>query len=207
MECALDAFVAGRFVPNNGEPKIDLNQRNLALLYDQLMTFATPEQAKFILAWRTGAVSYTDQPTALSRLTKEELEGERRRNLQARLRRQLGEDGDFEEDAGDEFDTTKSEMRAGIRLENESPRKIGSLLDLASCQVQLEIGGEDSILVTPFSNDASGLQKWLPEGTTHYGREHEDSGWSHQYHAGVHRNTDNALANFRAVSPTNRVAA
>ena len=54
--------------------------------------------------------------------------------------------------------TVTDTVRVGIDLGFAGRRTLSSLLVVASCQLQLLIGGEDTVLVSPFANDPTGLR-------------------------------------------------
>lgn len=142
--------------------KINLNQPDLVSLYDELIEFATPEEARFVVAWRKSSPTYTDVFSDADRLSSEEIAELRRRTLQDRIRRQMGMDEGVNAIEPVISRNGRDTMRAGLDLGVRASRQFKSLLDLASCQLQIIIDGEDTVLVSPFANDPASLERWLP---------------------------------------------
>ena len=146
---------------SNGERKINLNQPDLVALYDQLSQFATQEEARFVVAWRISSPTYTDSPSVNAEKVRSETENELATTFDDRIAKQLGLGARaLNSPSQEEPLTTKT--RAGLDLSVAPARKLSSLLDLASCQLQLIIEGKDTILVSPFANDPTSLARWLP---------------------------------------------
>lgn len=142
---------------SDGTKKIAINQTNLALLYDQLIEHVTPEEAQFILAWRLAPATYSDAPSVEElRSEKSKSAAERESGFQKRLREQMS--GASNSQSGSQG---ISEERGGIKLGAIQPARIPSLVSLCQCSVQIEIDGEDRVLVSPFPNNARDLATWL----------------------------------------------
>lgn len=155
---------------SNGERKINLNQPDLVALYDQLAQFATQEEARFVVAWRISSAIYTDSPTLNAETIRSETENELATTFDDRLAKQLGLDaqsvkGSLEqapnETSAPQAGLPQPKTRAGLDLSVSSARKLNSVLDLASCQLQLIIDGKDTVLVSPFASDSVSLSRWL----------------------------------------------
>lgn len=144
------------------EFKINLNQPDLVRLYDQLLDFATPEQARFVVAWRRSSPTYTDTTSDSDRPSAEEITEQRKRTLKSRVAQQMGLTRDELGSGNVQRPLNADTVRAGIDLGSAGRRKLNSLLDLASCQLQMIIAGEDTVLVSPFANDPTSMAKWLP---------------------------------------------
>lgn len=143
----------------DGKPKIDLNQTDLVALYDQLLDFATPEEARFVVAWRVSSPVYTDSSERNKEDVKKEIENELNKTFDDRLANQLGNNPVAPVGKPEQ---TGPKLRAGINLDITTAREVKSLLEFSSCQLQLLIEGKDTILVSPFANDAASLARWLP---------------------------------------------
>lgn len=141
------------------QPKINLNQEDLAKLYDQLLPLFGLEAARFVIAWRTGAVTYTDSPPQSATAIAEEEAMKVKQTFAERVQMQLG--GGPDQTLRNQQGTETS--RAGIVLGQIPGRKMQSLLDLTGCQVQLLIDGKDMVLVAPLAGDPSSLATWLPK--------------------------------------------
>ncbi|XZE51587.1 hypothetical protein SH139x_003244 [Planctomycetaceae bacterium SH139] len=161
----------------DGQRKIFLNQDNLVQLYDQLLEVATVEEARFVIAWRTTTATYTDDLSASEGPTQDDIAARRKQDVRNRLRAQLGSDQATDSGAtapspeGNRFKVSNSpteRSRAGIDLNRPPAQRLNSILDLASCQIQILIDGKDTVLVSPFGNDPKSLEQWLPkwEGMT-----------------------------------------
>ncbi len=151
---------------SEGEKKIDLNQPDLVALYDQLCQFATPEEARFVVAWRISSPVYTDSSSIDQAANREDAVNELATSFDERLAKQLGINPANPTDSGTDLSTGKEanarSTRAGLNLAVNPARKFRSLLDLISCQLQLIIEGKDTILVSPFASDPTSLARWLP---------------------------------------------
>ncbi len=146
--------------------KINLNQQNLVALYDAISGFATAEEARFVVAWRMSSPVYTDSFRYDEAKSREEAANELATSFEDRVAKQLGlpEAGNGQEKSPDDSSTNPgaNKTRAGLDLSGNSARKLRSLLDLASCQLQLIIDGKDTVLASPFANDPVSLERWLP---------------------------------------------
>lgn len=146
----------------SGERKIDLNQMDLPELFDRLSQFATPEQARFVVAWRISSPIYTDTSSLDENAIRAEAANELATSFDDRLAKQLGIAAAPTTGSETLTDASQTKIRAGLDLAVTPARKFRSLLDLASCQLQLVIEGKDTILVSPFASDPNGLASWLP---------------------------------------------
>lgn len=141
---------------HDGTAKINLNQPNLAMLYDELSAECGDDLARFVVAWKVGSPQYFDEnPESLEQARKSS-ELERENTFQDRLREQLGDDNsDATKIGGD-----NSNVRNGILLSNKG-RRLRSLFDLVGCKVQVFIETTDVVLVSPFPSDPASLQRIL----------------------------------------------
>jgi hypothetical protein len=139
----------------DGTYKINLNQPNLATLYDELSKEFGDNLARFVVAWKVGSVQYHDEsPTSLEQARKS-ADIERKNTFEDRLREQLGGNADATKFGGD-----SSNSRKGIVLSNKG-RRLRSLFDLVGCKVQILIQATDVVLVSPFPSDPANLHSWL----------------------------------------------
>jgi hypothetical protein len=140
---------------HDGTAKINLNQPNLAKLYDELSSEFGDDVARFFVAWKVGSPQYSDEnPESLEEARKRS-EIERENTFQDRLREQLGGDSDATKLGSD-----NSNSRNGIKLSNKG-RRLRSLFDLVGCKVQVFIETTDVVLVSPFPSDPASLQRFL----------------------------------------------
>ena len=152
---------------NKHDRKIDLNQTDLVSLYDQVSQFATPDEARFVVAWRISSPVYTDSSAIDEVAQREQIANELATSFDERLANQLGTNtpvtGQGETRGSvSPTETNQPKIRAGLNLGVSSARRFRSLLELASCQLQLIVDGKDTILVSPFANDPASLSRWLP---------------------------------------------
>ncbi len=138
---------------SNGQGKVRLNQPDLVELYDQLIMHFPPEEVRFVIAWRSAPAIYdsesSDSATAVARA---EDERSRVATLQDRVLQQQGNE--------EVFNLTPA-VRAGIQLGTSRGIRLPSLQALTECKVQVAVDGQDRVLVSPFSADASTAATWV----------------------------------------------
>lgn len=141
-------------VASSGTAKIQLNQPDLAQLYDQLIARFPPDEARFVIAWRCAPATYESESSdsAIKEARKAD-ETARATTLQDRIRQQLGDKPE---------DTLTPSIRAGIQLGTSRAIQLPSFHALSECKVQIAIDGKDQVLASPFSSDTSTdwLQRW-----------------------------------------------
>ncbi len=140
-------------VNSQGLGKVRLNQPNLVKLYDQLIMHFPPEEVMFVIAWRSAPATYDSESSYTASLEARTEDARlREATLQDRVRQQLGNE--------EEFNMTPA-VRAGIQLGTSRGIRLPSLQALSECKVQIAIDGQDRVLVSPFSADASTAAKWV----------------------------------------------
>ena len=141
----------------DGRARIDLNDDNLARLFDLIEAEYDKELARFIVAMRIVGPRYPDDPVVARKRDEEQAKIERMETVNQRVRNQLGlgaaniplqNPGDLE--------------RAGLRLPPKPGHRLDSVVDLFGAQVQVTIDGQDMILNSPFPADPFTLQNRLP---------------------------------------------
>ena len=141
----------------DGTKKIQLNQSDLASLYDQLIEHVSPEEAQFVLAWRLAPAKYTEnRSTEDVRSQKMKSMEERESSFKQRLLEQSS--GASSTVVNLSSDSTE---RGGIQLGTSLPIRVPSLVSLCQCSVQIAVKGEDRVLLSPFPNNARDLAFWL----------------------------------------------
>lgn len=137
-----------------GPPKIDINRRDLAGLYDALRGRFSPEVARFLVACRISPIEYERE--AADRTSAEQERLERLDSARRRLERQLG-GSTVDEPAVDPKDL----VRAGMSLPTSPPFRIESLTDLAGARVRVRVADQDTLLASPWGDDARGFETLL----------------------------------------------
>lgn len=141
----------------DGKPKIRLNQKNLAKLYDELIEIVTPEEAQFLIAWRLAPAKYPDDRSRADiQVQKRKALLERESSFAKRMLEQTG--SSLTKDAN-RFD--QDTERAGIRFGSVEPIRIPSLIALCQCSVQISVRGEDRVLLSPFPSTITDVVAWL----------------------------------------------
>ena len=141
---------------SDGRPKINLNQRVLARLYDELEPEFGSEAATYIVAWRMRGATYLDAPRPDEGNDLERRRLERLESAMSRLKSQLG---DVERSA--ETLTADQTQRGGLTLTDTSA-EFKSLADLFGGQVQVAINGVDTLLASPWTADPATTRRMLP---------------------------------------------
>lgn len=140
----------------NGRRKINLNQKVLAMLYDQLEPVLGTEAATYIVAWRMRGATYLDEPRPDEGEDQERRRLERLESVTKRLEAQLGNvDGNR---SGLSADQTK---RGGLAL-GEGPMVLKSPLELFGGQVRVAVDGKDTLLQSPWAADPVTVRRLLP---------------------------------------------
>ncbi len=151
---------------HDGTAKINLNQPNLAMLYDELSAECGDALARFVLAWKVGSPQYFDESPESLEQARKSSELEKENTFEDRLREQLGGNSDATKIGSD-----NSNSRNGIGLSNKG-RRLRSLFDLVGCKVQVFIQAKDVVLVSPFSSDPASLHRlirdWEMRTTTNH---------------------------------------
>ena len=134
----------------DGIVKINLNQQDLAELYDELLPLLGPEMARYIVAMRMVEAKWPDDPSP------DKVPGQPERQ-QEKAKLNLQNQPEFGSD-----DTDLNEVRGGIVLSSRPPQRIRSLVHLFGGQLRITIDEEDQILKSPWSSDPGVLSRQLP---------------------------------------------
>jgi type II secretory pathway component PulK len=141
----------------DGSPKINLNQPNLARLYDDLLPGFGAEMARFVVAFRMRGATWSDEVREAAQPDEEERRLERIESARRRLQRQLR--GRTTTSVGDAL---RDMERDGIRLTSTPGYRFESLVQLFGGKVQITIENEDQFLSSPWRSDPGTLRQLLP---------------------------------------------
>lgn len=146
----------------DGGQRIDVNQENLADLYDQLEAEFDEETARFVTAYRLygpeggaesgGADGAESQPGG---------SGGGGRGGGSQSAGNGGAEAGGDGSGGD--GTTQDEERGGLDLSGGGSQQIDSLYDLVGVSVEAEVDGVETVLDSPWSDDSSSLAATLPD--------------------------------------------
>jgi DNA uptake protein ComE-like DNA-binding protein len=140
----------------NGRRKINLNQKVLAHLFDQLEPVLGTEAATYIVAWRMSGATYLDEPRPDEGEDQDRRRLERLESVTKRLEAQLGNvNGNRPGLSADQ--TT----RGGLTLSDGS-MLLKSPLDLFGGQVRVSLDGKDTLLQSPWAADPVTVRRLLP---------------------------------------------
>lgn len=155
----------------DGTLRIDVNQENLADLFDQVEAAFDEETALFVTAFRLNGPISDDSSTGGSGGSggsNNQSGGSSGRGGGSRGGNQNGggggsggQSGNSDSD-GDEAGS-EDDMRAGLDLSGGGSQQIESLFDLVGVSVEAEVDGMDKTLQSPWTDDASSLTADLPE--------------------------------------------
>ncbi len=126
---------------SRGQPKINLNQSDLAKLYDQLIKVFSPKQAQFVVALR---LEGPHQRGVVKIDSLEKQIAERKRTSEERLKSQL-------ESSSSRGNQRFSATRAGLDLGKQPAFTFRSVVDLVNQEVLTIIDKEQQLLVSPWT--------------------------------------------------------
>lgn len=140
----------------DGRSKIDLNQRVLAKLYDEVESALGKEAALYVVAFRMRGATYLDdlRPDEGDDIERRRLE--RLESVQKRLAAQLGETADKQSGL------TADQIRRGGLTLSDGPMTFKSPLDLFGGQVRISLDGKDTLLLSPWAADPVTMRRMLP---------------------------------------------
>jgi hypothetical protein len=166
----------------DGSPRINVNDENLAGLYDALVAAFDEDAARFVVAYRlSGSGSGSGggdsagegaggsrRPTGQSNPSDDEA-GVAPSGNQAQVsgdRAQVS--GNRAEASGNRVQATSSaapsgETRGGLDLSDGAQQEVTSLFDLIGATVEAEVNGQEQRLESPWSDDAANLGDVLPK--------------------------------------------
>ncbi len=140
-----------------GVPKINLNQPNLASLYDALLPGFGPEMARYVVAFRMRGATWADDVRPPEKPDEEQQRLERIESARKRLRLQLNDSGSSRSQR-----STGDLERDGIRLAASPAYRFDSLLQLFGGEVRITIQNEDQFIDSPWASDPGSLARLLP---------------------------------------------
>ena len=140
-----------------GVPKINLNQPNLASLYDALLPGFGPEMARYVVTFRMRKATWADDVRPPEKPDEEQKRLERIETAQKRLR--------LQRNGSSTRRTTRSprdQERDGIRLTSTPAYQFDSLVQLFGGQVRITIQNKDQFVASPWAADPGSLVRLLP---------------------------------------------
>ncbi len=144
----------------DGTPKLNVNHRNLAELYETLRLEFDEETARFVVAWRlAGSIDGDETPEGEPDRDDHSEEANRARieAAERRAREQLGEAVDADPPSTSQAET----RRSGLDLNRPPVFVVKSLLDLIGTKVRIDIDSSEAILKSPWPDDPVSLaQVW-----------------------------------------------
>jgi len=153
---------------DDGTKRIDLNQKDLADLYDQLEQELNKDTARFVTAYRmNGPKNTEDGGRTPSSGTSRSSSGNRVSSSSNRAT----PSGNRATQSGNRASRSSSRSpsgqgakvtRDGMDLSSEGGNKIKSLFDLVGVQAEATIDGASTDLDSPWSIDAIEMQEYLP---------------------------------------------
>ncbi len=149
---------AESMVPQDGTPRIWLNNPDLPRLYDQIQARFGSEAALFLTAGRAVGITWLDDLRPDEGADQEIRRLERLEQARERLNAQLGLNPINGLD-----DTPAASSRGGMRLDRRPVFQFRSLLDVFGGQVRATISGKDQLIESPWSADAATIERLLPE--------------------------------------------
>lgn len=154
----LTVHAAESTLREDGTRKINVNTMKLAELFDQLEAEFDADVAKYVVAYRmAGRVQESKRAEAQDEDAKYK---DRIATSKRRLADQLGT---TERDTGlaalAESESRRTEQRGGMLLKPNPIHEIRSLIDLIGGRVRISIDGTDTLLDSPWKEDADGISK------------------------------------------------
>jgi DNA uptake protein ComE-like DNA-binding protein len=146
---------------DDGTKRIDLNQKDLADLYDQLEQELNKDTARFVAAYRmNGPKNNEDDGRTPSSGTSRRSSS----NRAAPSGNRAGSSGNRASRSSSRSPSGQGAQvtRDGMDLSSEGGNKIKSIFDLVGVQVEATIDGASTDLDSPWSSDAIEMQEYLP---------------------------------------------
>ena len=143
---------------SDGSLRININQKSLAKLYDQIAFALGSRAARYIVAWRMNGpfedvefdFGSTDSAASADRTS------------DAALGRALAQHGEFDAKPPAEIPEA-DRFRNGMDLSAGGPFKVRSLVDLFGRPVSVLIDGRDTLIDSPWSGDPATVFYMLPK--------------------------------------------
>ena len=135
---------------------IQINDNDLAGLYDRLQTRFGSEAALFVVAGRLNGINWLDDLRPDEGEDMETRRLERLEQAEARLNAQLG----LNKTQGGQDSSTS---RGGLLLTGRPVFSFRSLVDLFGGEVRATVSGEDRLLRSPWPSDPATVSRMLPE--------------------------------------------
>ena len=151
-----------RLTHRNGDSKINLNDSNLAELYDAVKAQLGQDEAKFIVAMRMRG-PMRDETERVEELTEEDKIDERFASAQRRLAQQLGSGKAQGLDALKASGSIRTEVRDGITLPSNAAFQFRSIFDLIGVRTRINIDNVDTVLTSPWTESSNSLEQTVSE--------------------------------------------
>lgn len=158
---------------SDGRRKINVNQRSLVTLYDELESKLGERVAQFVVAYRLNGSLERQQELIeeikkrreggfdVDGLTAEDLEAEAMER--AAIQRGSAATGRSDGNSTDRrVPSADDAERGGLSLTAAKTERIRSLIDLFGASVRITINGVDSVLDSPWTGDPGSIQSELP---------------------------------------------
>ena len=141
----------------DGSRKLNVNTSELAKLYDDLETKFDRETAGFVVALRMNGRA--EDSSTNQQLDEEARRQERLSSARRRVAEQLGsgDDDNVGLSAMANSDSVSTQRRGGILLSSKPVFRIESLVDLVGGSVRVDIDGVDTLLPSPWGEDAGSV--------------------------------------------------
>lgn len=128
----------------DGKPKVDLNQADLADLYDRLLLRFGDRVAQFIVAFRLAGPTTGGEELRVNNSARDPQQA-----AEERARQQSGESLD---------EPVMDVSRGGLDLSLKPAYRIRTLYDLFGVSVRLTIDGKDEVLESPWTDEPTTMQ-------------------------------------------------
>jgi type II secretory pathway component PulK len=137
----------------DGTARLHLNLDDLSELYDQLEEEFSEDEAKFVVAYRiAGAASPEGEGQASGSSGNSSSPG--RGNAVSPGGESLG---------GPSSSNNQSQLKGGIDISGGAKVPVNSIYDLIGVEVNIEVDGEETTLVSPWSEDTAEMLTYLPD--------------------------------------------
>ena len=150
----------------DGTQRIDVNQQDLVELFDTLKQEFDEETAQFVAAYRLYGPYDPDADTNGNNGSN--TPGQTSQSFGGGPNSQPRGSGNQPEGSGSQSGSSGSgsseeSMRGGLYLSGEGQNQVNSLYDLIGAQVRGQVAGEETTLESPWADDPSEMQGFLPE--------------------------------------------
>lgn len=154
----LTLISAESVMDKQGDPKIHLNSKEMAAMYDRILARLGSEAALYIVAGRLHGIYWLDDIRPDEGEDRELRLRERLEQADERLRMQLGHDKQSKKNvAAHEY------SRGGLVLDGNPSFEFRSIADLFGGQVRATVDGKDRVIQSPWAADAATIGRMWPE--------------------------------------------